>query len=97
MQIRRPCNPPSENPGYGPDEYAGIDRSLTLQATPFADKTVRLIVRSEERKAVGGNDSFALLAHVTSQRALCAWRLCVDIRREIGHAKQVISEGKWPG
>ena len=32
---------------------AGIDRSLTLQATPFADKTVRLIVRSEERKAVG--------------------------------------------
>ena len=34
---------------------AGIDRSLTLQATPFADKTVRLIVRSEERKAVGKN------------------------------------------
>ena len=24
MQIRRPCNPPSKNPGYGPDLYAFV-------------------------------------------------------------------------
>ena len=74
------------------------DRSLSSQATPFADEVSRL--KSEERKVIGRKTPksfyFALLTAMSQVLTshLCAWEPRVDVCRAMAMAVSKPGKGK---